>query len=88
MVAMGDSLSSFAWILIVVGLLTLLGGSALLIITFKYYWGERGTPPLSGEERRKQKEAEMRQRAKQIEYARRHPIKTRKPDFFDNSKVP
>ena len=81
-------LSSFGWILIVVGLLTLAGSGALLLITFKYYWGERGTPPLTGEQRRKQKEEEIRLRARQLEYAREHPIKTRKPDFFDNRKVP
>ena len=81
-------MSSFAWILILVGALTLLGGGALLLVTFKYYWGERGTPPLTGEQRRKQKEEELRVRAKQFEYAKEHPVKTRKPDFFDNSKVP
>ena len=81
-------MSNFAWILILVGLLTVLGSAALLLVTFKYYWGERGTPPATGEERRKQKEAELRLRAEQIEYAKRHPIQTRKPDFFDNSKVP
>ena len=80
-------MSNTVWIFILVGLLTVLGGGALLIVTFKYYWGERGTPPATGELRRKQKEEEMRRRAKQIEYAREHPIKTRKPDFFDNSKV-
>ena len=80
-------MSSFAWILILVGALTLLGGGALLLVTFKYYWGERGTPPLTGEQRRLQKEEEVRQRARQFEYAKDHPIKTRKPDFFDNSKV-
>ena len=80
-------MSSFSSILVLVGLLTLLGSGALLIFTYKYYWGERGTPPLTGEQRRRQKEEEMRLRAKQIEYAREHPIKTRKPDFFDNSKV-
>jgi hypothetical protein len=80
-------LSNFAWILIIVGVLTLVGGGALLIVTFKYYWGERGTPPVTVEPRRRQKEEELRLRAKQFEYAKKHPIKTRKPDFFDNSKV-
>jgi hypothetical protein len=80
-------MTPFAWILILVGLLTLLGTAALAITTIKYYWGERGAPPLTGEERRKQKEEELRRRAKQIEYAETHPIRNRKPDFWDNTKV-
>ncbi len=80
-------MSSFTWILILVLALTLVGSGALLFITLKYYWGERGTPPAIGEQRRRQKEEELRLRAKQIEWANTHPIKTRKPDFFDNRKV-
>ena len=79
-------MSGFVWILILVGALTLLGGGALLLVTIKYYWGERGKPPLTGEERRKQKEEELRLRAIQIRHAQQNPVKTRKPDFFDNSK--
>lgn len=66
--------------------LTGLGTLVLLLITVKYYWGERGTPPLTGEERRRQKEEELRLRAKQIEYSKTHRWETRSPDFFDNSK--
>jgi hypothetical protein len=80
-------MSSFAWIIFLVSLLTLLGTAALAFTTVKYYWGERGAPPLTGEERRKQREEELRLRAKQIELAERNPIKTRKPDFWDNTKV-
>ena len=80
-------MTSFAWILMLVLLLTLIGSGTLLFITVRYYWGDRGTPPLTGEQRRKQKEEELRLRAKQIEWANTHPVKTRKPDFFDNRKV-
>ena len=80
-------MSSFAWILALVLLLTLLGTVTLVFITVNYYWGERGGPPLTGEERRRQYEEELRLRAKQIEYAEKNPIVTRKPDFLDNTKV-
>lgn len=80
-------MSSFAWIFIIVLALTLLGSGTLIFITVKYYWGERGKPPLTGEERRRQREEEMRQRARQFEYAKQNPIATRKSDFWDNGKV-
>jgi hypothetical protein len=64
----------------------LLGTSALVLVTVKYYWGERGTPPLTGEERRRQKEQELKLRAKQIERAEKYPFVTRKPEFWDNTK--
>lgn len=80
-------MSNLAWILILVLVLTLLGSGTLLFITVRYYWGDRGTPPPTGERRRRQREEELRLRAKQIEYAEAHPIKTRKPGFFDNRKV-
>lgn len=80
-------MSNLAWMLVIVGLLTLLGTAILAIITMKYYWGERGTPPLTGEARRRQREEELRLRTKQIEYAEKHPIVPRKPDFWDNTKV-
>lgn len=80
-------MSSFAWLLLLVFLLTLLGSAALLLVTVKYYWGERGTPPATGERRRAQKDLELRLRAKQIEYAEQNPVKPRRPDFFDNRKA-
>ena len=80
-------MSSFAWIIIIVLLLTLVGTTTLALITLKYYWGERGQPPLTGEERRLQKEEELKLRAKQIELAEKNPIKTRKPSFWDNTKT-
>lgn len=80
-------MSNFAWIIITVSALTLLGTLTLVFITVKYYWGERGKPPLTGEERRRQREEELRLRAKQFEYAKQNPVATRKSDFWDNSKV-
>lgn len=79
-------MSSLAWLVLIVGLLTLLGSGALLIVTLKYYWGDRGKPPLTGDERRLQKAKEIDLRRKQIEYAEQHPVQARRPDFFDNRK--
>jgi hypothetical protein len=79
-------MSSFAWMIILTLILTVLGALVLLLITVKYYWGERGTPPATGAERRRQKEEEMRLRAKQIEHSRRTRWETRSADFFDNRK--
>jgi hypothetical protein len=79
-------MSSLAWIIILTLILTALGVLVLLLITVKYYWGERGTPPLTGEQRRRQKEEELRLRAKQIERSRQTNWETRSPDFFDNRK--
>ena len=80
-------MTSFAWIIIIVLLLTLLGTAALGLVTLKYYWGERGQPPLTGEERKRQLEEEIRLRKKQIEHSQKNPIATRKPSFWDNTKV-
>jgi hypothetical protein len=79
-------MSSFAWMLILVLLLTLLGSGALLFITLRYYWGERGTPPARGAARRRQREEELRMRAAQIEYLQAHPREERSPNFLDNTK--
>jgi len=81
-----DDMRSWVWVLVLVGLLTLLGSVALLFITLKYYWGARGTPPLTGDERRTQKEEELALRAKQIEDSERKPVIQRSPDFLDNRK--
>jgi hypothetical protein len=80
-------MSSFAWMIVIVLTLTLIGTLTLVFITVKYYWGDRGTPPVTGEERRRQKAEELRLRARQIEYAKQNPIATRKGEFWDNSKV-
>lgn len=81
-------MSSLAWMIILVLLLTVLGSLTLLFITVRYYWGDRGTPPARGEERRRQKEEEMRLRAKQIEHAEKTPVRPRNPNFWDNRKGP
>lgn len=79
-------MSSLAWIIIITLILTALGSATLILVTIKYYWGARGTPPLTGEERRRQKEEELRLRAKQIEFSKKNPIKTRSSSFWDNRK--
>ncbi|MEO5859522.1 MAG: hypothetical protein ABIR33_11300, partial [Pyrinomonadaceae bacterium] len=81
-----DQMSPTTIIILIVLLLTVLGSAVLLFITVKYYWGERGSPPATGEARRTQKEEELRLRRKQIEYAETHPRDTRSPDFLDNRK--
>jgi len=80
-------MSNFAWMTITVLLLTVLGSLTLIFITTKYYWGERGKPPLTGEERRRQKEEELRLRAKQIEQSNKNKWKTRSSSFWDNRKI-
>ena len=87
MIAENLFMSNFAWMITITLILTLVGSGTLIIITVKYYWGERGRPPLTGEEKRRQREEELRLRSKQIEYAKQHPIQPRKPEFWDNSKV-
>jgi hypothetical protein len=79
-------MSSFAWMILLVLMLTALGTLALVFVTVKYYWGERGAPPLTGEQRRRQREDELRLRAKQIERAEKNPVTPRRPDFWDNTK--
>lgn len=65
-------MSSLAWLILLVGLLTVVGTVTLVFITVKYYWGERGTPPLTGEAKRLKLEEERRLRAKQIEMAEKN----------------
>lgn len=80
-------MSGLIGILFIVGILTVLGSLTLFLITVKYYWGARGTPPLKGEQRRRAREEELRLRAKQIENSKRNRIATRKGSFWDNGKV-
>ncbi len=80
-------MSSFLWMIVIVLILTLLGTLTLFLITIKYYWGDRGKPPITGESRKYQREEELRLRAKQIQLAKQNPIATRKPEFWDNRKV-
>ena len=79
-------MSNMAWVIVLVLLLTVLGSGTLLFITVKYYWGDRGTPPLTGEARRLQKEKELQLRARQTAYRRANPPKPRPESFFDNRK--
>lgn len=55
-------MSSFAWMIIIVLILTFVGSATLALITLKYYWGERGTPPPSAAERRRLREEQERMR--------------------------
>ena len=80
-------MSLFFGILLTVGLFTVMGLTILILLTLKYYWGERGKPLPIGEERKKARAEELRLRAKQIEYSKNNPIVTRKPTFWDNRKV-
>ncbi len=80
-------MSNLAWMLFLVLLLTILGSGTLIFITVRYYWGERGAPPPTGEQRRMQKQKELEMRAKQIEYSRANPRKNPRPTFFDNRKA-
>lgn len=79
-------MSSVAWLIFLVVLLTAAGSLTLGFITVRYYWGERGTPPPKGEARRQQKELELRQRARQIELIEKRPRPLRSPSFWDNRK--
>lgn len=72
--------------IVLVLILTAIGTLTLALITVKYYWGARGRPPLKGAARRRQKEEELRLRAKQIEYSKLHPREPRSPSFWDNQK--
>lgn len=71
--------------IIIVLALSISGTLALGIFTVKYYWA-KGKPPATGKERRRQKEEELRLRAKQVEYSRKHPREPRNPSFWDNRK--
>lgn len=80
-------MSSLTWIIIIGILATILGLLVLILPILKFYWGERGTPPLTKEERKRLREEELRLRAKQIERSKNNPIVTRNSSFFDNRKV-
>ena len=67
-------------------LLTIVGSVALLLATLKFYWGERGTPPLEGEAKRVAREKELAARAKQIEHSRNNPRKPRPESFWNNRR--
>lgn len=79
-------MTGFGWIFIIALILFASVAGMISFVTFKYYWGVRGKPPIVGEERRRQKEEELRLRAKQIEHSRNNPRETRKPGFWDNTR--
>jgi len=60
--------------IVLVSILTLVGTAALVRITVKYYWGAIGTPPLTGAEYSRQKQEELRSRAKQFEAAAKNSV--------------
>lgn len=76
-------MSNWTLILLLVLTLTAIGTLTLVFITVKYYWGARGTPPLKGEARKRQKEEELKLRAKQIEHSKKNPIKTYSRTFWE-----
>ncbi len=79
-------MSNFAWVVLIVIVLTVLGSGTLLFITLKYYWGDRGTPPPTRDERRRIREEELKRRAKQIEHSQKNKWESRSDNFFDNTK--
>ena len=76
-------MSNWVTILLLVLTLTALGALTLVFITVKYYWGARGTPPLTGEARRRQKEKELQLRAGQIERSKKNPRKPYNKTLWD-----
>lgn len=55
-------MSNYVWMALIVLALTLVGILTLGSITIRYYWGDRGTPPPSVEERRRLRREELRAR--------------------------
>jgi len=55
---------NYIWMILIVAALTLVGILTLGLMTVRYYWGERGAPPLSKEERRLKVEEERARRAR------------------------
>lgn len=65
-------MATFGYVLLIVTLLTVLGSATLILIVLRYYWGDRGKPPLYGEARRIQKEKELKEREAQLRHAERN----------------
>ncbi len=80
-------MTGFSGVIILVLILTAFGTLTLVLVTVKYYWGERGAPPPSREERKLLRERELQMRAPQIEHSRNNPIIARSTNFWDNRKV-
>jgi hypothetical protein len=65
---------------------TIFGLVLLVVPIIGFYWGPRGKPPATKEERKQNREEELKMRAEQIERSKNTKIVTRKPSFWDNSK--
>ncbi|MDQ3321658.1 MAG: hypothetical protein M3525_04255 [Acidobacteriota bacterium] len=63
---------NYIWMILIVAALTLVGILTLGSMVVRYYWGERGTPPPSTEERRRLRELEEHARRHQKITAKRH----------------
>ena len=53
-------MSNWTWLILLVLALTVLGLAALGLVTKHFYWGSRGAPPLTGEQRRIIREEERK----------------------------
>ncbi len=80
-------MSPLAWIITLGILATVFGLVVLIAPILKFYWGENGKPPVTGEEKKKLREEELQMRAAQIEHSKKNPIATRNSSFWDNRKV-
>jgi len=58
-------MSNYVWMILIVGCLTFVGVFIQGFLVLRYYWGERGTPPPSREERRRLREKEIDLRKRQ-----------------------
>ena len=74
-------------IIIVFVLATILGLIFLIVPILAYYWGERGKPPPTGEEKKRLREEELQLRAEQIERSKNTKITPRNKSFWDNRKT-
>lgn len=81
------SVMSFWVEIFLISLIATFFGLVLLVVPIiGFYWGPRGKPPATKEERKKMREEELKMRAEQIERSKNTKIVTRKPSFWDNSK--
>ena len=80
-------MTSLFWIIVIILLATVVGLLALILPIYAFYWGERGKPLPTREERKRLREEELKLRAKQIEYSKNNPIAPRNQSFWNNRKV-
>lgn len=80
-------MTSLNWIITIGILATIFGLAVLILPILKFYWGEKGKPPVTGEEKKRLREEELRLRAKQIERSKSNPVVTRNSSFWNNRKV-